>query len=69
MRLITKESKKKSRSLVSSRTETWPGLIVESAEGTRFAYSKTPLPTPSVSGPEAERHDLTPPRPGSSTSP
>jgi hypothetical protein len=46
MRLITKESKALSRSKSARRSTGKRGVVIESAEGIRFAYADTPLPRP-----------------------
>ncbi len=45
MRLITKSSKSQSRGITPvRRASSKRGLVVNSAEGVRFAYTSTPLP-------------------------
>jgi len=44
MRLITKQSKAQSRTATVRRSSTKRGLVVNSAEGVRFAHTATPLP-------------------------
>lgn len=44
MRLVTKQSRALSRSTSVRRSTAKRGVVIESAEGIRFAYADTPVP-------------------------
>lgn len=46
MRLVTKESRALSRAKSARRRTSKRGMVIESAEGIRFAYADTPIPRP-----------------------